>query len=124
MEHIYNFLLSTRNCTTLRGSRDHPPAEKGSTMHRDSLGSQSAPIGASHASHRGSGSALAPPALPDVEPGAHGGKRPSSARRKSKIIPEVHFHASSEILYRTLLGELHEDIHHDQTAMLVAFIYA
>jgi hypothetical protein len=47
-----------------------------------------------------------------------------SANPAEEILPEVNFHGSSEILYRSLLGELHEDIHHDQTAMLVAFVHA
>merc|ERR1711988_433007 len=34
--------------------------------------------------------------------------------------PSLDFINESELLYRGLLGDLHEDVYHDQTAMIVA----
>lgn len=58
-----------------------------------------------------------------VVPVAHG-KTLQAARPRMRLQPDINFNASAEVLYRTLMSELHEDTHHDQTSMLLALCHA
>jgi len=60
------------------------------------------------------------PALEDEGNAGDGGGRGKS--KNLHFNPSVHFHTGAEVLYRGLLGELHEDAYHDQSAMLVCLI--
>jgi len=63
--------------------------------------------------------------LADIKPGVAQmtaeDQRAGEAKLRSRLNAE--FHAPSEIMYRSLLCQLHEDAYHDQTAMLVSLCH-
>lgn len=111
MELSYNFLLALRRHTTM-GTEEvqhvNPLDAKEAKNRRKSLHSQS----------RRRSSALRD------EQQAQTDSTGTSAEGIVKVLTraeqaETHFSAQAELLYRGLLQELHEDVFHDQTAMLV-----
>jgi len=116
MEHMYSLLMAVRNCTTLAkvdnafGAQSKIPGRKSEIpMKRRCQFESNATEVMEQTESDGATSHILPS---------------QGARGKQQFPPDLYFHASSEALFRTLLGELHEDIHHDQTAMLVAFCHA
>jgi hypothetical protein len=60
---------------------------------------------------------------PDAGAATPAGGNAGAATTEAAANPAA-FQAPAEVLYRGLLGELHEDAYHDQTAMLAALLHA
>eukprot|EP00929_Paragymnodinium_shiwhaense_P097550 TRINITY_DN59201_c0_g1_i2.p1 TRINITY_DN59201_c0_g1~~TRINITY_DN59201_c0_g1_i2.p1 ORF type:complete len:1434 (+),score=394.01 TRINITY_DN59201_c0_g1_i2:52-4353(+) len=101
MEFSYNFLHSLRLQTTLAAEEE---------LHED-VSMNSVPDNS--------------PVKPTTprDGGEAASQQAVVARGNTKFFqPNVDFHPGAELWYRGLLGELHEDAFHDQTAMLAALV--
>eukprot|EP00971_Amphidinium_carterae_P153469 3042532-Amphidinium_carterae.1 len=106
MEHMYNFLINLRKDTSI--GEQLPEADMGRTLSRPSPALKRG----GSMSFNSQGGMTNQDSLQSSHP-----RNPPKMQGND---PKLDFIAGAEVLYRSLIGNLHEDIYHDQTAMLVA----